>query len=64
MDASKRANDKDKEAECYQQIGLIHEQMGELELSIQYLTKFLNLCEENENHEKAGEAHKKLAETH
>lgn len=24
----------------------------------------MNLCEENENHEKAGEAHKKLAETH
>jgi tetratricopeptide (TPR) repeat protein len=38
--------------------------MGELELSIQYLTKFLNICEENESHDKAGEAHKKLAETH
>jgi len=64
LDASKRANDKDKEAECYQRIGLIHEKLGDLDKSIVFLNRFLELCLQNDNKEKAGEAHKKLAETH
>jgi hypothetical protein len=35
-----------------------------LEKSIVFLNKFLDLCIANDNKEKAGEAHKKLAETH
>lgn len=34
LDVSKRANDKDKEAECYQRIGYIYEKLGDLEKSI------------------------------
>lgn len=64
LDVSKRANDTDKEAECYQQIGLIYEQQGDLEASIEYLNKFLDICEETKNKVKAGQAHKKLAETY
>eukprot|EP00347_Sterkiella_histriomuscorum_P015789 403355675 len=64
LEASKRANDKDKEAECYQRIGLIHEKLGDLDKSIVFLNRFLELCMQNDNKEKAGEAHKKLAETH
>ena len=64
LDASKRANDKDKEAECYQRIGLIHEKLGDLDKSIIFLNKFLDLCIQIDNKEKTGEAHKKLAETH
>ena len=64
LDATKRAEDKDKAAECYQRIGLIHEKLGDLEKSIVFLNKFLDLCIANDNKEKAGEAHKKLAETH
>lgn len=63
LDVSRRAGDKDKEAECYQQIGLIYEKTDS-ERSIQYLTKFLELCIENKSYTKAGEAHRKLAEVH
>ena len=64
MDAAKRSGDKHKEAECYQRIGLIHENLGDLDKSIVFLNKFLELCVQNDNKEKTGEAHKKLAETH
>lgn len=38
--------------------------LGDLEKSIQFLNKFLQLCEETDNKSKAGEAHRQLAETH
>ncbi len=44
LEASKRANMKDKEAECYQQIGLIHDKLGDFDKSIVFLNKFLELC--------------------
>lgn len=34
LDAAKRSNNKDKEAECYQRIGLIYEKLGDLDRSI------------------------------
>jgi len=43
---------------------LIYEQQGDLEASIEYLNKFLDICEETKNKVKAGQAHKKLAETY
>lgn len=46
------------EAECYQKIGHIQERLGDLEKAIEFLNKFLELCEETENKTKAGEAHK------
>jgi len=53
-----------KEAECYQEIGLICEKQGDMVASIEYLTKFLVLCQENKNEDQECEAHKKLAEAH
>ena len=44
LDASRRASEKLKEAECYQRIGLIHEKLGDLDKSIVFLNKFLELC--------------------
>ena len=44
LDASKRSDDRDKEAECYQRIGLIHEKLGDLDKSIVFLNRFLELC--------------------
>jgi hypothetical protein len=41
---SQQANDIHKEAECYQEIGLICEKQGDMVSSIEYLTKFLVLC--------------------
>ncbi len=38
-----QANDVHKEAECYQEIGLICEKQGDMAASIEYLTKFLIL---------------------
>lgn len=38
--------------------------LGDLEKAIEFLNKFLQLCEETDNKSKAGEAHKKLAEVH
>ena len=64
LDVAKRAGKRDKAADCYLRIGLIHEKLGDLEKSIVQLQKFLEMCEEIGNKEKQGEAHKKLAETH
>lgn len=44
LEASKRSNDKEKEAECYQRIGLIYEKLGDLEKAIGMLTRFLDVC--------------------
>ena len=43
---------------------MIHENLGDLDKSIVFLNKFLEHCIANDNKEKTGEAHKKLAETH
>jgi tetratricopeptide (TPR) repeat protein len=72
LEAAQRADDKEKEAECYQKIGHIQERLGDLEKAIEFLNKFLVLCEETDTGEqifknkkkKAGEAHKQLAEAH
>jgi len=45
LDVSKRANDREKEADCYLSIGLIYEKLGDLDRSIVQLQKFLELCE-------------------
>ena len=34
LDVSKRSNDREKEADCYQRIGLIYEKLGDLDRSI------------------------------
>jgi|TARA_B110000285_G_scaffold192443_1_gene220839 tetratricopeptide (TPR) repeat protein len=34
------------EAECYQKIGAIQERLGDLEKAIEFLNRFLELCEE------------------
>jgi tetratricopeptide (TPR) repeat protein len=52
------------EAECYQKIGKIQEKLGDLEKSIEFLNRFLSLCEETKNKPKQGEAHRQLAEAH
>jgi len=67
LEASKRANDKEKEAECYQRIGLIHEKLGDLGKAIEMLTKFLEVCMHDiktGSRDKEGEAHKLLADVH
>ena len=46
------------EAECYQKIGKIQEKLGDLEKSIEFLNKFLSLCEETKSKPKQGEAHR------
>jgi len=49
------------EAECYQKIGKIQEKLGDLDKAIEFLNKFLALCEddkEKEGKNKAGEAHR------
>lgn len=48
MDASKRAEDRSQEAECYQKIGHIYERQGDLVESIKYLNDFLKISEETE----------------
>ena len=52
------------EGECYQKMGKIQEQMGDLDKAIEYLHTFLKLCEEAKNKQKESEAHKQLAETY
>jgi len=67
LEASKRANDKEKEAECYQRIGLIHEKLGELDNAIACLQCFLEVCQrelKSGSRDKEGEAHKLLADVH
>lgn len=61
---AKNASDKDIEAECYQQIGMIYETQGELDKAVEQRTQFLDLCKETNNREKQIEAHKLLAETY
>ena len=64
LDVAKRANDKDNEAICYQQIALIQEKVNgdNHEKAIEYLQKFLELGIENNNKENQREAHKMLAD--
>ena len=64
LEVAKSAQDKDIEAECYQQIGMIYETQGQLESAIEYRQKFLTLTTDTENKEKQIEAHKLLAETY
>jgi len=52
LKVSRSANNKDKEAECYQQIGMIYEKQDDLPSSIEYLNKYLELCLEIKNEEK------------
>ena len=49
LDASKRAEKKEQEAECYQKIGRIYEKLDppDLDKAIEYLDKFLALCQES-----------------
>ena len=53
MDVARRANNKDKEAECYQQIALIQEKVSpdNHDHAIEYLHKFLELGIENNKKE-------------
>ena len=62
LQVTKSAGDKEMEAECHHQIGLIYELQGDLQSAIEQLNSFLNICEKIQNNEKLGEAHKKLAD--
>jgi tetratricopeptide (TPR) repeat protein len=67
LQASQRANEKEKEAECYQRIGLIHDKLGDLDKAIACLTRFLEVCQremKTGSRDKEGEAHKLLADVH
>ena len=64
LDASKRAQDKIMEAECYQKIGKIYEKLNDLDQAIEFLKRFLDICAASGNKQKAGEAHKQLAEAY
>ena len=64
MISTQKAENRDEEAKCYQQIGHIQEKLGNLEKAIEFLNKFLQLCEETGNKTNASEAHKQLAEAH
>ena len=49
------------EGECYQKIGKIQEKLGDMDKAIEFLNKFLTLCQESQEKEakkKAGEAHR------
>lgn len=46
------AKDRNIEAECYQQIGMIYETQGELERAVEQREHFLELCKETNNREK------------
>lgn len=61
---AREAQDRDIEAECYQQIGMIYETQGELERAVEQRQMFLDLCKETGNRGKQIEAHKLLAETY
>ncbi len=63
LGVAQSAKDKDIEAECEEQIGMIYENQGELDRAIEQRKKFLELCTESGNKEKQIEAHQKLAET-
>ena len=65
LESSQAAENKDQESECYQKIAHIHEKLNDLDKAIEYLNKFLGLCEEMPDQKmKVGEAHKQLAEVH
>jgi tetratricopeptide (TPR) repeat protein len=49
LDASKRALNPTKEAECYYKLGMTYEKTKELEKSVEALEKFLSICEKNGN---------------
>ncbi len=52
------------EGECYQKIGKIEEKLGNLDKAIEFLRKFLSLCEETKNKSKQSEAHRQLADAY
>jgi tetratricopeptide (TPR) repeat protein len=54
LEMAHRVNDKDKAAECYQQIALIYERQDDMHNAIDYLNKFLEICIESKNNEKLG----------
>ena len=49
LDASKRALNSQKEAECYYKLGMTFEKTKELEKSVEALEKFLSICEKTNN---------------
>ena len=55
---------KKKIAECYQQLGLIHEMKGNLVMAIEEREKFLDITKEQNDAVAQSEAHKLLAETY
>jgi tetratricopeptide (TPR) repeat protein len=52
LDATQKAGHKEQEAECYQKIGKIEEQIGNLESAVEFLQKFLHLCEKTGSKQK------------
>ena len=50
------------EAECYQKIGKIEEQIGNLDRAVEFLQKFLHMCEDTDKKSKQKEAHQQLAD--
>ena len=64
LGVAQEAQDRDIEAECYQQIGMIYETQGELDRAVEQRELFLDLCKDTGNRAKQIEAHKLLAETY
>lgn len=49
LEACRKAKLHEEEAQCYMEMGIIHEQMGDLDQSVFFLNKFLDLCLKNNN---------------
>ena len=62
LDASKRALNTKKEAECYFKLGITYEKTKELEKSVEALEKYLGICEKLGDQEGRSLALKELAE--
>lgn len=64
LEVSLQQDLKKKIAECYQQLGLIHEMKGNLVMAIEEREKFLDITKEQNDAVAQSEAHKLLAETY
>ncbi len=62
IEASKRAMNIKKEAECYFKLGMTYEKDKQLEKSVEALEKYREICEKTGDHEGRSRALKELAE--
>ena len=59
---TQKVKDTDKEAECYQNIANIYEDLGQMNDAIEYLERFLDISQHTNNNEKLQSAYKRLSE--